>query len=190
MKYRFAASLAVALLASTASAGGSPDDPAYTTDGKLKLPTDYREWIFLSSGLDMSYSKLPGTMGHSMFDNIFVDPVSYREFVETGAWPEKTRLVMEMRGATEKGSINQHGRFQSGEPMGIEIHIKDSARFTGGWAFFAFQNTDPAQQIPMSADCYSCHQQHGAVNTTFVQFYPTLLKIATDKRTLSPTWHP
>jgi len=28
MKYRFAASLAVALLASTASTGGSPDDPA------------------------------------------------------------------------------------------------------------------------------------------------------------------
>ena len=170
------------LLVSSAAAA---DDSAFTGDGKLKLPADYREWIFLSSGLDMSYSKLPNTMGHSMFDNIFVDPVSYREFLRSGTWPENTRLVMEMRGATEKGSINQQGKFQSGDPMGVEIHVKDSARFPGGWGFFAFSDTAAAQQIPTTADCYSCHQQHGAVNTTFVQFYPTLLKIATAKKTLS-----
>ncbi len=39
--------------------------------------------------------------------------------------------------------------------------------------------------IPQSADCYSCHTAHGAVDTTFVQFYPTLLPIARSKRTLS-----
>lgn len=184
------ARLAVILLLASAAAGGvTADDPDYTQDGKLKPPRDYREWIFLSSSLDMSYRKL-GDMSHSMFDNIFVDPVSYREFVKTGTWPEKTRLVMEVRSATEKGSINQHGKFQSGDPMGLEVHIKDSARFPGGWAFFAFGGTEPAVQIPTSADCYSCHQQHGAVNTTFVQFYPTLLKIATEKKTLSPNYHP
>ena len=48
----------------------------------------------------------------------------------------------------------------------------------------------PAQQIPTSAACYSCHQQHGAVDTTFAQFYPTLLSIATQKRTLSSDYHP
>jgi len=183
--------LAVILLLATAAANGATaDDPNYTPDGKLKPPADYREWIFLSSSLDMSYRKRGDMMGHSMFDNIFVDPASYREFVKTGTWPEKTRLVMEMRGATKKGSINQHGRFQSGEPMGVEVHIKDSARFPGGWAFFAFGGAEPAQQIPTGADCYSCHQEHGAVNTTFVQFYPTLLKIATEKKTLSPNYHP
>jgi hypothetical protein len=46
-------------------------------DAKLEYPANYREWIFLSSSLDMSYSKLQSMMGHSMFDNIFVDPVSY-----------------------------------------------------------------------------------------------------------------
>jgi acyl carrier protein phosphodiesterase len=38
---------------------------------------------------------------------------------------------------------------------------------------------------PTAASCYSCHAQHGAVDTTFVQFYPTLLPIAKAKGTLS-----
>jgi hypothetical protein len=172
MKTRYFA--AMLLLAST----------TFAADDKLEFPADYREWIFLSSSLDMSYNKIQMSMGHSMFDNIFVDPASYREFVKTGTWPEKTELVMEMRGATGKGSINQQGKYQSGEPMGIEVHIKDSARFEGGWAFFTFGGTGPGQQLPMTAECYSCHRQHGAVDTTFVQFYPTLLEIATRKHTV------
>jgi hypothetical protein len=39
--------------------------------------------------------------------------------------------------------------------------------------------------IPHSADCYSCHTDHAAVDTTFVQFHPTLLPIATARGTLS-----
>src|SRR3569832_259564 len=94
------------LLVSISTAATAADD------GKLEYPANYREWIFLSSSLDMSYNKLQAMMGHSMFDNIFVDPVSYREFLKTGTWPEKTQLVMEMRGATGKGSINQQGKYQ------------------------------------------------------------------------------
>ena len=37
--------------------------------------------------------------------------------------------------------------------------------------------------IPTTANCYSCHQEHGAVDTTFVQFYPTLAGIAREKGT-------
>lgn len=47
-------------------------------------------------------------------------------------------------------------------------------------------------RLPVSgccgADCYSCHEQHAAVDTTFVQFYPTLLEIAKQKKTLSPSY--
>ena len=42
--------------------------------------------------------------------------------------------------------------------------------------------------IPTSTDCYSCHAAHAAVDTTFVQFYPTLLPIATSKGTLSAAY--
>jgi hypothetical protein len=70
--------------------------------------------------------------------------------------------------------------------MGMEVHVKDEARFAGKWAFFSF---DPpggnGTLIPQGAPCYSCHAAHAAVDTTFVQFYPTLLPVATAKGTLS-----
>ena len=56
--------------------------------------------------------------------------------------------------------------------MGVEVHVKDSARFKTGWAFFAFDGETPATMIPTSASCYACHAAHAAVDTTFVQFYP------------------
>ena len=69
--------------------------------------------------------------------------------------------------------------------MGREVHIKDEARFPGKWAFFGFDDGNTGKMIPTTADCYSCHAAHGAVDATFVQFDPTLLPIAKNKGTLS-----
>ncbi len=44
--------------------------------------------------------------------------------------------------------------------------------------------------IARSADCYSYHADNGAVDTTFVQFYPTLLAIARAKKMLSTNYKP
>lgn len=162
--------------------------PSYTDDGRLQRPQDYREWIYLSSGLDMSYRERSDAPTHSMFDNVFAKPDAYRAFLRSGTWPDKTVLVMEARGASNKGSINKAGHFQSGEVMGMEVHVKDSARFGGGWAFFSFDGAAPAKRIPEQAACYTCHRDHGAVDTTFVQFYPTLLDIATKSGTLSVSY--
>jgi len=128
--------------------------------------------------------------GHSMFDNVFVNPEAYKAFLQTGTWPDKTMLVLEVRGAGSNASINKSGHFQTPELMGREVHVKDEARFgeTGKWAFFRFESGDKGMQLPKEASCYSCHQQHGAVDTTFVQFYPTLLGIAKEKGTLSAAY--
>ena len=91
-----------------------------------------------------------------MFDNVFVNPEAYKTFVNTGTWPDKTILVLEQRVARGKGSINQSGNFQ-GDVAGLELHVKDEARFPGKWAFFAFGGEKTAKAVPTSADCYSCH---------------------------------
>jgi hypothetical protein len=70
----------------------------------------------------------------------------------------------------------------------MELHVKDEARFPGKWAFFVSNGTAPGRLMPQTAACYSCHAAHGAVDTTFVQFYPTLLDIAKAKGTLSPAY--
>jgi hypothetical protein len=161
--------------------------PEYTADAQLKLPEHYREWVYLTTGFDMSYTQNPMQMGHHMFDNVFVNPEAYKAFVETGTWPDKTIFVLEGRRAAGKGSINQSGNYQS-DIMGVEVHVKDEARFPGKWAFFGFGDGKIAKMIPTTATCYSCHASHGAVDTTFVQFYPTLLPIAKSKATLSPEY--
>ena len=170
-----------------ASTPPPPAVPEYTADGQMKLPEHYREWVYLTTGFDMSYSPNAMEMGHHMFDNVFVNPEAYRVFVATGTWPDKTIFMLEGRRAEGKGSINQSGNYQSADVMGREVHVKDS-RFPGGWAFFAFGDSKTAKMIPTTAGCYSCHQSHAAVDTTFVQFYPTLLPVAKSKGTLAATY--
>ena len=183
--------LVLALAGITSRAGKSnpsnSNAPSYTADGKLQFPANYREWVYLTSGVDMSYGPAMN-MGHSTFDNVFVNPEAYQAFLKTGTWPDKTVLVLEVRAAGSKGSINKNGHFQMGGVLGREVHVKDEERFEGKWAFFGFEKGDTGNLFPKEMDCYSCHQQHAAVDTTFVQFYPTLLDIAKKKNTLSPTY--
>jgi cytochrome c553 len=161
------------------------DVPQYTGDGMMRLPANYREWVFLSSGLGMTYGPAGQTnaQGNPRFDNVFASPAAYRSFMKTGTWPDKTMLVLEVRDSDSHISINNGGHVQMGLTA-VEVHVKDAAK--GGWAFYAFEKSDKAKLIPASATCYSCHGQHGAVDTTFVQFYPTLIDIAKQKGTLKP----
>jgi Cytochrome P460 len=186
-----AALLAAALLPLTAfiQDDAMSSVPQYTSGAQLKLPENYREWIYLTSGFDMSYSKaaMAGMQDHHTFDNVFVNPAAYKAFQKTGTWPDKTMLVLEVRGAEGRGSINQKGNYQ-GTVMGLEVHVKDEAHFPGKWAFFGFDDGKTAKMIATTADCYSCHAEHAAVDTTFVQFYPSLLPIAKSKQTLSAAY--
>jgi hypothetical protein len=166
----------------------STQTPTYTEDGRLLFPANYREWVYLTSGIDMSYSPNAMGMDHSMFDNVFVNPDAYKAFLQTGTWPDKTMLVLEVRVAGSNASINKSGHYQTSDTMGREVHVKDESRFAGKWAFFGFETDGPSKQVPKEASCYSCHEQHAAVDTTFVQFYPTLIELAKKKGTLSPNY--
>jgi hypothetical protein len=166
----------------------STQTPTYASDGRLLFPANYREWVYLTSGVDMSYSPNGMGMDHSMFDNVFVNPDAYKAFLQTGTWPDKTMLVLEARTAGTKASINKSGHYQTSGVMGREVHVKDESRFPGKWAFFGFDEDGPAKQVPKEAACYSCHEQHAAVDTTFVQFYPTLIELAKKKGTLSANY--
>lgn len=164
------------------------EEPHYTGDGRLIRPDNYREWVYLSSGLGMTYG-LAETVANSdsvRFDNVFVTPQAYRAFVQTGSWPDKTMLALEVRNSASKGSINRGGHYQEGL-AGLEIHLKDQKRFPTGWAFFGFGSTDQsAKPFPATSACQTCHAKSGAVDETFVQFYPTLLPIANAKGTFKP----
>ena len=192
-KIAFAVLGLVYVAALTTTTGGQtpspgPDGPQYVDKVNLVRPPDYREWIFVSAGLGMEYNPLPGTPGGNSFGNVFVNPSSYRAFMKTGKWPDRTIFVLEFRGSTSEGSINKAGRFQS-RLVGLEAEVKDS-RFPDGWAFFNFMSNgsmvENAQPLPVSAGCVECHTKNTAVERTFVQFYPTLLDVARKMGTVKP----
>lgn len=170
--------------------GGAPaapsasDAPQYTADGKLVLPRDYREWIYLSSGLGMEYNAegKPGTE----FTNVFVKPSAYRAFVATGRWPDRTMFVLEERASATRGSINRGGHYQS-ELSSLAASVKDVKRFPKAWAYFSFNHGAQQARANPPAHCFQCHNSNGAVDNTFVQFYPTLKPVAEKYGTFSQT---
>lgn len=185
------AALITAVLVFAAASSAAPvarGAAQFDAKGNLVFPADYRHWTYLSSGLGMSYNAVANAQANPSFDSVFVDPASELAFRNTGHWPEGTVMVLEIRGSNSKGSINLHGSYQAGAPLALEIHVRDSQRFKDGWGFFAVDAKQATSLIPYGATCYSCHQQHAAVDTTFVQFYPTLLPIATAKGTMSAAY--
>ena len=186
--------LSLATAAVTAQQAAA-DGPKYTAAGQLIYPSDYRDWVYLTTGLGMTYGPAPPAAGRpANFDNVFVNRESYRQFMTSGKWPDKSIFVLEIRNAETNASINNGGQTQ-GSVVAIEAAVKDSTRFTQTtWAYFEFGAPPNAKQntaaLPASARCYSCHRENTAVEQTFVQFYPTLFEVARRMGTVKPTYDP
>jgi len=183
-----------ALLALSAGAAAQPQ---FTADNQLIRPKDYREWVYLTSGLGMSYGPLSANQmsdASPVFDNVFVNPSSYKAFLATGKWPDKTIFILEIRSSASHGSINKNGHFQT-DVVAIEAAVKDEAHIPDKWGYFGFTEgagklTASAKIFPKSAGCFACHTANGAVDNTFVQFYPVLLEVAEAKGTVNASYHP
>lgn len=183
----------LALRAQQKPAPAQADGPRYRNGNHLIRPTDYREWMFLGAGLGLTYEAEPGPGAQNRpqsFSNVFVNPSSYRHFMQTGTWKDGTVFVLEFRSTGTGVLPNTTGRFQT-DLLGLEAEVKDS-RFPNGWAFFEFGRANDLKDAvePTSgereAGCIECHTKHTAVERTFVQFYPTLLEVAKQKKTVNP----
>ena len=186
MKYLIA--VAAVALGTGLYAQQPSDGPQYTASGELIRPTDFREWMFVTSGLGMTYNQQVGAARTPNFTNVYVNPSAYRAFMKTGRWPDKTMFILEIRASSSEGSINKGGHFQSNLVI-IEASVKDEARFPGKWAYFDFGRDMKTQvaALPTTERCYACHADNAAVDNTFVQFYPTLLEVATKFGTVTKT---
>ncbi|HUP41412.1 MAG TPA: cytochrome P460 family protein [Vicinamibacterales bacterium] len=196
MKYLL---VVVAVAFGTVVYAQQPATPQYTPAGELIRPTDFREWVFVTSGLGMTYNQ-PAPQPTSApaapvrtpnFTNVYVNPASYRAFMKTGQWPDQTMFILEIRASTSEGSINKGGHFQTNLVV-IEASVKDETRFAGKWAYFDFGRDMKTQvaALPRTERCYACHTDNAAVDNTFVQFYPTLLEVATKMGTVKASTSP
>jgi hypothetical protein len=171
----FAVFFAFCLVLLVAAPKGKSPKPQYDAKGNLLRPADYRDWEFLSAGYGMNYSPAPG--GHELFTNVFVQRWAYEDFLKSGKWPEQSMFVIDERDAESNGSINRQGHFQT-DLTGLIVEVKDTTRNPDKWAYYGFEpNARTAEAMPKDK-CWSCHDQHAAVEHTFVQFYPTLKSVA------------
>ena len=152
--------------------------PKYTGDQLLR-PTNYREWMFVGSSIGMGYQEAarPESEKPQQFHNIYIQPEAYRSYVSTGKFPDKTILVMEVISPGTNASINKQGKFED-KFVGIEVTVKDESKTPEKWAYYNFIGSG-GQALPQAKAfakdaCWSCHNQHAAVDNVFLQFYPVL----------------
>lgn len=175
-------------------------EPKYDADGKLLAPENYRKWVFVGASIGLSYNEArkpkatpegyheeagaegkdkaePKEKAPGVFHHTYIQPEAYDHYRETGKFPEKTMLILELYAPETKVSPDKNG-FSQGRRVGLEVAIKDHSHFEEGWAYFDFplKENKPAaasRAFPKPV-CFACHKQHGADDNVFMQFYPVL----------------
>jgi hypothetical protein len=149
-------------------------------DGELQRPTGYREWIYVGTPVtpnEMNNGKAAFPEHH----NVYIDPMSWKHWKDTGKFRDGTILVKELVSVGSKAAVSGQGYFQ-GEFIGLEATIKSKADFPdepGNWAYFNFSSeghktlTPTATAFP-SASCNACYQNAAADDFVFTQYYPVL----------------
>lgn len=149
-------------------------------DGKLIRPTGYREWVYVGTPLtpnDMN----DGKASFPEFHSVYIDPVSWKTWKETGKFRENTIIIKEMTSVGSKSATSGKGYFM-GEFAGLEASIKSAKYFPnepGNWAYFSFstENHTTLKKEMAAApaeSCNSCHTTAAADDWVFTQYYPVL----------------
>ncbi len=149
--------------------------PVFEGKSTLLRPENYREWVFVGSSLGLSYTQ--NAPAQEQYHNVYINPSSYRGFTKTGKFPEGTMMAMEVISAGTKIEPGLHGSFEK-DFIRLEVSVKDTKRFEGGWAYFDFSGGGSlkakAEPFPVSAGCVACHKQNAETDNVFTQFYPVL----------------
>ena len=158
----------------------------FDSDGKMKLPTGYRAWVFVGAPLTPNALN-NGKANFPEYHHVYVEKQNVDAYLKTGSFPEGTVIVKELTRVLNPtfpdGSRKEpSGRgYFNGEYNGIDVTVKDSKRFaeTNGWGFFTFGHhplpyDESATEQPVTV-CAGCHIANvAATDMTWVQFYPLL----------------
>jgi Cytochrome P460 len=169
-----------------AAAQTQPSTAVFLPDGKVKLPTGFRKWVFVGAPLTPNGLN-GGTANFPEYHHVYVEQKNVDAYLKTGVFPEGTVFVKELTRLLSPmfpdGSRTEpSGRgFFNGEYNGIDMTVKDSKRFpqTNGWGFFTFGHhpmpyAQTAAESPIS-ECGGCHVANVAkTDMTWIQFYPLL----------------
>ena len=73
---------------------------AFDDDGKLVLPENFDDWVFIGTSLGMGYSQGEfDPEGHNMFQVVRIEPRAYQVFLETGRFVDGTMIALHFFGS-------------------------------------------------------------------------------------------
>src|SRR6266542_850752 len=158
----------------------------FAADGKLKLPTGYRRWIFIGAPLTPNALN-NGNAAFPEYHHVYVEARNLDAYLKTGSFPEGTVIVKELTRVLNPtfpdGSRTEpSGRgYFNGEYNGMDVTVKDSKRFadTNNWGFFNFGHhawpLEESAKEASASECAGCHIANVAqTDMTWIQFYPLL----------------
>ncbi|MBI1360695.1 MAG: hypothetical protein GC155_10510 [Alphaproteobacteria bacterium] len=169
---RLAAGLGIAAILAVGFSALAWAGPKFGADGKLAIPANIDRWPTIGTTFALSYE---GDVGGKTFNAVRMDPKSYATFLKTGLFPAGTMLDLEIRRPLEEVSPAKGGHVQ-GPVVGHSIHVKDEKAGKGSWTFYGYRAGGFGTPIARDQACYSCHQEHGAIDTVFTQFYPSMME--------------
>jgi hypothetical protein len=180
--------IASGLLASGLSVADGADSigaATFNKQGKLVLPTGFREWVFIGAPLTPNGLN-NGKAGFPEYHHVYVNPDAFAVYQRTGEFPDGTviakELVLLQKGEFKDGSKKApSGRgYFAGEFHGMDVMVKDSRRFKAGngWGFFNFGHHAPpyissAKAAPADS-CSGCHSANAGKGMVFKTYYPVL----------------
>ncbi len=165
--YAYAAAAILVIVSMTVLAQIRPGEPRHVaaaamfdSDDRLTRPMNYRDWTFVGAPQQAAIRSVHVSPG------VYIEPSAYRTFQSTGSFPEGTVVVLESTDA-QRNIVE------------LQVSVKDSSRFAGGWGYFGFVEADGnlrtrAVAFAESAGCRGCHEARAETDHVFTQFYPML----------------
>lgn len=159
------------------SAVGKNSAVTFDTDGALRRPQNYREWMFIGAPVtpnDMN----GGKAAFPEFHNVYLDPGSFASYKQTGELADGAVIIKELVSVGGKAMPSGKGYFQ-GDFVSLEAMVKDTKRFAdepGGWAFFRFGEAPNYKPVGARMKTESCNSCHAAADEDYVftSTYPVL----------------
>lgn len=162
--------IAAGLVAAGSLAAAAFAGPSYDADGKIVIPENMDRWPTVGTTYALSYEGDGGTT----LNAVRLDPDSYDAYVKTGKYPVGAIFALEVRTPVTEVAPAKGGKTQ-GAVVARSLHVKDEKGGPGTWTFYAYgAGSKTGVAIPRSQACYSCHEEHATVDTTFMQYYPAL----------------
>lgn len=180
---------AVTMLAATLAVAQDINRATFNADGSVNAPENWREWVFVGAPLTPNALN-GGAAPFPEYHHVYIEPSAFEHWKKTGEWADGTQFVKELTTIRAGEDCNEEtgacfessGQgFFNGEFAGLELKVKDKARFAdepANWAYFSFGHMSPPYNATATAfsteTCNACHEANAETDWVFTQYYPVL----------------